>query len=79
MLTTTTTTPERTPTTPASRRLLTAPEVADQFGISVRTLWRWVATGEFPQPIRWNRKLVRWDARAVEAHIDLLCGEREPD
>jgi predicted DNA-binding transcriptional regulator AlpA len=33
--------------------------------ISVRTLWRLVATGKFPQPKRYNRKLVRWPTQVV--------------
>jgi predicted DNA-binding transcriptional regulator AlpA len=31
-----------------------------KLNISIRTLWRLVATGQFPQPKRYNRELVRW-------------------
>jgi predicted DNA-binding transcriptional regulator AlpA len=58
-----------------SRRLLTSTDVAETMGFSVRTLWRLVAKGDFPPPIRWNRKLVRWSAEAIERYLTELCGE----
>ncbi len=42
------------------RDLLTPQEVADRLSVGVRTLWRMVERGEVPQPIRFNRKLIRW-------------------
>jgi len=48
---------------------LTSSQVAEKLAMSVRTLWRLVAAGKFPQPVRYNRKLVRWKAEAVEAYI----------
>ena len=52
--------------------LLTSQQVADRLAVSVRTLWRLIARGEFPQPIRYNRKLVRWKSGDVEQYIDSL-------
>jgi predicted DNA-binding transcriptional regulator AlpA len=52
--------------------LLTSQQVADRLSISVRTLWRLVARGSFPQPIRYNRKLVRWKTVEVDRYIDAL-------
>ena len=52
--------------------LLTSQQVADRIGISARTLWRMVARGRFPQPVRMNRKLVRWKSRDIDAYIDAL-------
>ena len=49
--------------------LLTSQEVAKKLSISVRTLWRLVAAGKFPKPVRFNRKLVRWKGDEVAAHI----------
>jgi predicted DNA-binding transcriptional regulator AlpA len=45
--------------------LLTSAASAERLNISVRTLWRLVATGQFPQPKRYNRKLVRWPTQVV--------------
>jgi predicted DNA-binding transcriptional regulator AlpA len=52
--------------------LLTSQHVADRLAVSVRTLWRLVKRGEFPQPIRYNRKLVRWKSGDVQRYIDGL-------
>jgi predicted DNA-binding transcriptional regulator AlpA len=54
--------------------LLTPAQVADRLAISPRTLWRLVASGAFPQPIRYNRKLIRWRSTAVAAYLDGLEG-----
>lgn len=46
-------------------RLMTSREVSNRLAVSIRTLWRMVASGRFPPPIRYNRKLVRWNADVV--------------
>jgi excisionase family DNA binding protein len=56
----------------SSPDLLTSQQVAARLSISVRTLWRLVATGKFPQPIRYNRKLVRWKSSEVHDYIQAL-------
>ena len=50
--------------------LLTAQAVAAVLMISVRTVWRMVERGQFIQPIRWNRKLIRWPAPLVRAWVE---------
>jgi excisionase family DNA binding protein len=57
------------------RRLLTAEDVADMLAISKRTVWRMTASGELPQPVRYNRKLVRWTRCAIDAYLDRLEAE----
>jgi excisionase family DNA binding protein len=52
--------------------LLTSQQVADRLSVSVRTLWRLVARGIVPQPIRYNRKLVRWKAADLDHYIEAL-------
>ena len=52
--------------------LLTAKDVARRLSIGVRTLWRLVAQGKFPQPIRYTRKLVRWKTADVDRYIQSL-------
>ncbi len=56
-----------------SIELLTSRQVAEKLSVSVRTLWRLVATGKFPQPIRYNRKLVRWKNSDVMRYIEGLA------
>lgn len=53
----------------ASPDLLTSQQVARRLSLSVRTLWRLVRAGKFPQPVRYNRKLVRWKAADVARYI----------
>jgi excisionase family DNA binding protein len=52
--------------------LLTSQQVANRLAVSVRTLWRLVACGKFPQPVRYNRKLVRWKRADVVRYIESL-------
>jgi excisionase family DNA binding protein len=42
--------------------------------ISLRTLWRLVAKGQLPQPMRLNRKLVRFRKADVVAWLDGAAG-----
>jgi prophage regulatory protein len=53
--------------------LLTARDVAARLSMSTRTLYRLVAAGEFPRPVRRGRKWVRWrneDIRRFLAALD---------
>jgi predicted DNA-binding transcriptional regulator AlpA len=56
----------------AAPELITSQQVAERLSMSVRTLWRLVAAGKFPQPVRYNRKLVRWKAVDVARYIESL-------
>src|SRR5580658_4884020 len=47
---------------------LTAKQVADIFGVSVRTLAEWVTLGQFPPPFTRNKRHHRWSWGAIEAH-----------
>jgi excisionase family DNA binding protein len=58
---------------PAGPELMTSQQVAERLSVSVRTLWRLVAAGKFPQPVRYNRKLVRWKTADVARYIETLC------
>jgi excisionase family DNA binding protein len=60
--------PERT----AGPDLLTSQQVAERLAVSVRTLWRLVAAGKVPQPVRYNRKLVRWKNAEVVRYVETL-------
>jgi excisionase family DNA binding protein len=52
--------------------LLTATQVADRLSISVRTLYRLLARGALPRPVRYNRKLVRWKKCDIDHYVDSL-------
>jgi excisionase family DNA binding protein len=52
--------------------LLTARELANRLSISLRTLYRMLARGQLPQPIRLGRRHVRWKATDVQRYLDGL-------
>ncbi|HPF41300.1 MAG TPA: helix-turn-helix domain-containing protein [Phycisphaerae bacterium] len=54
--------------------LLTVKQVALRVGVSERAIWKWIQTGQFPQPIRISRS-VRWD----EATLNSWIAERTAD
>ena len=63
----------------AGADLLTSQQVAERLAVSVRTLWRLVASGKFPQPVRYNRNLVRWknvDALLPHDQVKLVLSSR---
>lgn len=56
-------------------RMLKSSEVAELVGVSMRTLWRLLAAGRFPEPVRFNRKVMRWKrADVVQWLKDLPTG-----
>jgi predicted DNA-binding transcriptional regulator AlpA len=48
---------------------LSAAEVAQIFGVSVRTVFRWSRASSFPSPKRLSRRSLRWDARDIESFL----------
>jgi predicted DNA-binding transcriptional regulator AlpA len=49
--------------------LVSAAQIAVRLQISVRTVWRLVERGVLREPIRFNRKLVRWRKKWVDAAL----------
>jgi excisionase family DNA binding protein len=65
------------PPSDISKDLLTAQQVAHRLSISVRTVWRLLERNELPQPVRYNRKLVRWRSRDIDRYVEtLIAGHR---
>ena len=48
------------------RELLTVKQVAKQLKVGVRTVWRWVSQGIFPEPIRISPQTIRWNPEDIE-------------
>ena len=59
----------------SSPDLMTSQQVANRLAISIRTLWRLVRAGKVPQPVRYNRKLVRWKTADLVCYIAALTVE----
>jgi len=49
--------------------LLRTKEVARLFGISPRTVWRWVKRHLLPAPVRLHGKIVRWPTRDILPYL----------
>ena len=56
--------------------ILTADQVAEMLQVSRRTFDRMVAAGEFPRPMRRNRKWIRWTQADLEAYFQKLRTNR---
>ena len=55
---------------PDPLQLLRPADVTDLLQIHRTTLWRWVAEGRFPKPIRISSGTVAWRRATVEAWLD---------
>lgn len=42
-------------------------DLAMRFSVARQTIWRWVAEGTFPKPIKLSAGCTRWRAADVEA------------
>ena len=56
--------------------MLTAREVARRLKISARTVWRWVAQGALPAPVRLRPHSPRWRAADIESWLAGLGARR---
>ena len=63
------------PTQPSvtGEQLLTIQEVADLLRVSKRTVWRWLAQGRLPAPIRCSERCLRWKASVMRAYLEALA------
>lgn len=41
------------------------------------TLWRWVAAGKFPAPVKLSERVTAWRAADVQAWADAQCSETQ--
>ncbi|WP_089886512.1 helix-turn-helix domain-containing protein [Citreimonas salinaria] len=46
---------------------LTVHQVAERFGVSVDSIWRWKRAGEFPPAIKLSAGVTRWKLSEVQA------------
>jgi predicted DNA-binding transcriptional regulator AlpA len=55
------------------RDLVTASEIAGQFAVTPRTIWAWVARGDFPEPTRIGPRCRRWSISELQRWVDDGC------
>lgn len=56
--------------------LLSPKEVCEYLGISRRSLTRYVDTGNVPQPIRFNARMLRWRRKDLDATLERIHRKR---
>jgi prophage regulatory protein len=57
------------------QELLSAKEVASRLSVTSRTVWRWVAQGKLPRPLRLSRACSRWRSGDLEYFLEALARE----
>lgn len=50
-------------------------QVANQFGVSRATIWRWVSNGNFPKPVKLSPGCSRWKIEDVQKWAESRGGE----
>lgn len=49
--------------------LLTVKQVSAWIGMSVATIYRWIAENKFPEPVKLGNRSVRWPKADIEAWL----------
>jgi predicted DNA-binding transcriptional regulator AlpA len=62
---------------PQGAEFLTVKEVAERLRVGTRTVWRWLALGHLPQPLRFSPLCVRWRMVDIDRFIDEAAQQRE--
>lgn len=59
---------------PLANLFLTVNQVAERYGVSTDSIWRWKRHGEFPDPVRVGPKCTRWRMADLLEHESQLQG-----
>ena len=51
-------------------RLLTPKQVTERYSIPQSTLYRWIANGDFPKPIKIGPRRTAFDVKTIEEFIE---------
>lgn len=68
---------ESFPAMPGGWGLLRLPEVMARTGLSRSELYRKVASGDFPGPVKLGERASAWDSREVDRWIESRIAERD--
>jgi prophage regulatory protein len=58
-----------------SYRMLRLPEVAALTSVSRPTIYRWIAAGTFPAPVRLGENTVAWRSDVLQEWLDARCAK----
>lgn len=56
-------------------RLLTVAQVSQLLGVSTRTIFRWVSTGELPSPVKLGGRATRFRFADIQQLIEIQAKE----
>jgi prophage regulatory protein len=62
---------------PAGSDLLTVNDVARRLKVGTRTVWRWLALGHLPRPLRFSAVCVRWRLADIDRFIEETAQQRD--
>ncbi len=54
-----------------AERFIRIREVSHRTGLATSTIWKWVAEGKFPEPIRLGRRFTVWAESGIDGWIGL--------
>tara|TARA_R110000851_G_scaffold333531_1_gene514864 strand:- start:44255 stop:44470 length:216 start_codon:yes stop_codon:yes gene_type:complete len=60
----------RTPTHYRVNQIANTPKSDGLIPVSVSTIWRWVAAGDFPKPVKLSPRTTAWRASDVHAWLE---------
>lgn len=53
-------------------KFISADDLANRYGVSRSTIWRWVRENHLPQPLRLGGKCIRWKEADIVFNEDSL-------
>jgi predicted DNA-binding transcriptional regulator AlpA len=60
------------------QKFVTDRQLAERYAVSRASIWRWVSTGQLPQPIALASGTTRWNLEDVLKHEQRLERRRTP-
>lgn len=60
------------------QKFVTDRQLAARYAVSRASIWRWVSSGQLPQPIHLASGTTRWNLEDVERHEQKLEKRRVP-
>ena len=54
---------------PATRKWVSDRFLADRYGVSRQTIWRWARIGKLPHPQKIGDNTSRWELGEADAHV----------
>lgn len=57
------------------KKYLTVHEVAERFGVSTPTIWRWLKASQLPKPVKLSAGCTRWKISDL-LHWEAQCEEQ---